>query len=219
MASSNRIFQAIKVIGSYPLPVIASISGTVSRVGLSDAVIEVNGLGYLVNVTTRSALELKVGISVKFHTAHIIREDSQLLFGFQSEEELAAFNLLCSVSGVGPKSALSVIGALGVEGLSKAVASADDSMFKSVSGIGPKTAKLIVLSLTGKLVSVANQSAPSSIQVANVTSALVGLGYQERSVRKIVEEASAAHPECSEQQLLRFALALLSNARKIDTDE
>jgi Holliday junction DNA helicase RuvA len=173
----------------------------------------------LVNLTTRSALELKVGISVKFHTAHIIREDSQLLFGFQSEEELAAFNLLCSVSGVGPKSALSVIGSLGVEGLSKAVASADDSMFKSVSGIGPKTAKLIVLSLSGKLVSVANQSAPSSIQVANVTSALVGLGYQERSVRKTVEEASAAHPECSEQQLLRFALALLSNARKIDADE
>jgi Holliday junction DNA helicase RuvA len=122
-------------------------------------------------------------------------------------------------ASVGECVGVAVIGSLGVEGLSKAVASADDSMFKSVSGIGPKTAKLIVLSLTGKLVSVANQSAPSSIQVANVTSALVGLGYQERSVRKIVEEASAAHPESSEQQLLRFALALLSNARKIDADE
>jgi Holliday junction DNA helicase RuvA len=219
MASSHRFFQAIKVIRSYPLPVIASISGTVSRVGLTDAVIEVNGLGYLVNVTTRTALELKVESAVKLHICHIIREDSQALFGFPSEDELLAFNLLCSVSGVGPKSALSVVGSLGVEGLSKAVASADDSMFRSVSGIGPKTAKLIVLSLTGKLVSVSEHTAPTSSQVANVTSALVGLGYQERNVRKTVEEAASTHPQSNEQELLRFVLAQLSSARKIDADE
>jgi Holliday junction DNA helicase RuvA len=219
MASSHRFFQAIKVIRSYPLPVIASISGTVSRVGLADAVIEVHGLGYLVNVTTRTALELEVGSAVMLHICHIIREDSQSLFGFPSEDELLAFNLLCSVSGVGPKSALSVVGSLGVEGLSKAVASADDSMFRSVSGIGPKTAKLIVLSLTGKLVQVSAHTPSSSSQVANVTSALVGLGYQERIVRKTVEEAASTHPQSNEQELLRFVLAQLSSARKIDADE
>ena len=219
MASGHRIFQAFKVIRSYPLPVIASISGNVSRVGLVDAVIEVGGVGYLVNVTAQTAIDLRTGTHVRFHTAHIIREDSQSLYGFLSEKELVSFNLLCSVSGVGPKSALSVIGSLGVEGISRAVASADDSMFRSVSGIGPKTAKLIVLSLTGLLVTSAEHSSTTPSQVTNVTSALVGLGYQERTVRRTVEEASSSHPEFSEQELLRFTLAQLSSARKISNDE
>lgn len=219
MASSYRFLQAIKVIRGYSLPVIASISGTVSRVGLADTVIEVGGIGYLVNVTTKTALELKPGLNTKFHTAHIIREDSQALFGFLTEEELVAFSLLCSVSGVGPKSALAVIGSLGVDGLAQAVGSADDAMFRSVSGIGPKTAKLIVLSLTGKLVSAITQSTPAPSQVTNVIAALVGLGYQERAVRKTVEDSAATNPTATEQELIRFALSQLSNARKIGNDE
>lgn len=198
---------------------IASVSGTVSRVGLADVVVDVAGIGYIVNVTTKTALDLRLGAEVRFHTAHIIREDAQSLYGFASEAELLSFNLLCSVSGVGPKSALSVIGSLGVDGLSRAVASADDSMFRSVSGIGPKTAKLIVLSLTGKLVASDGAIATSSSQVENVTSALVGLGYQERTVRKTVEVSASLHPQFTEQDLLRFALTQLSSARKVVHDE
>lgn len=198
---------------------IASISGTVSRVGLADTVIAVGGLGYLVNVTTKTALELSLGLEVNFHTAHIIREDAQFLFGFHSEDELVAFNLLLSVSGVGPKSALSVIGSLGVDGLSKAVASADDAMFRSVSGIGPKTAKLIVLSLTGKIIAPEGSGAHVSGAVISVTSALVGLGYQERTARSTVEETALANTEANEQELLRLALSRLSNARKVTSDE
>jgi len=199
--------------------VIASISGTVNRIGLSDVVIDVAGIGYLVSLTTKTALEIKLGQEITLHTSHIIREDSQSLFGFDSEEELMAFNLLCSVSGVGPKSALSVIGTIGVEGLSRAVATADDGLFKAVSGIGPKTAKLIVLSLTGKLVTGAYSAASSSSQVANVTSALVGLGYQDKVVRKTVEDAAKALPDSTDQELLRFALSQLSNAKKIGKDD
>jgi len=198
--------------------VIASISGTISRIGLTDLVIETSGIGYHVNVTASTALDLRVGQSRKLFIAHIIREDSQTLFGFESEEQLQSFNLLCSVSGVGPKSALSVIGTLGVDGLARAVATADDSMFKSVSGIGPKTAKLIVLSLTGKLVSDASSS-PISTQLSNVTAALVGLGYQERSAKKAVEDALVLTPSVTDTELLRGALAQLSSARKVVTDE
>jgi Holliday junction DNA helicase RuvA len=218
VASGYSILQEIKVVNGYPLDVIASISGTISRIGLTDLVIETSGIGYHVNVTASTALDLRVGQSTKLFTAHIIREDSQTLFGFESEEQLQSFNLLCSVSGVGPKSALSVIGTLGVDGLAKAVATADDSMFKSVSGIGPKTAKLIVLSLTGKLVSDASSS-PMSTQLNNVTAALVGLGYQERSAKKAVEDALVLTPSVTDTELLRGALAQLSSARKVVADE
>lgn len=195
---------------------IASISGRVSHVGLGDLIIETNGVGYAVNVTTKLALEVRLGAELTLRTAHIIREDSQSLYGFMNAEELSAFNLLCSVSGVGPKSALAVMGTLGVDGLAQAVAGADDSMFRSVSGIGPKTAKLIVLSLTGKLALSGVQDRPSSTSEANVVAALIGLGYQERAAKKAVEDIAVAN--LSEAELLRGALSQLANARRVSND-
>ncbi|MEY2816405.1 MAG: hypothetical protein RJA78_981, partial [Actinomycetota bacterium] len=126
------------------------------------------------------------------------------------------FNLLCSVSGVGPKSALAVMGTLGVEGLAQAVASADDSMFRSVSGIGPKTAKLIVLSLTGKLGLTGSESKPSTTSEANVVSALIGLGYQERAAKRAVEDI--AEQRMTEAEILRGALSNLANTRRVSND-
>jgi Holliday junction DNA helicase RuvA len=196
--------------------VIASISGNVTHVGLGDLIVEANGVGYSVFVTTNFALEVRVGSEVSLRTAHIVREDSQSLYGFSNAEELGAFNLLCSVTGVGPKSALAVMGTLGVDGLAQAVAGADDSMFRSVSGIGPKTAKLIVLSLTGKLSLSGSQSNPSSTSETNVVAALIGLGYSERSAKKAVEETS--EPKMTEADLLRGALSQLANARRVAND-
>ena len=195
---------------------IASISGRVTHVGLGDLIVVANGVGYSIFVTTKLALEVRVGSEVALRTAHIVREDSQSLYGFENAEELAAFNLLCSVSGVGPKSALAVMGTLGVDGLAQAVASADDSMFRSVSGIGPKTAKLIVLSLTGKLGLTGSESKPSTTSEANVVAALIGLGYPERAAKKAVEET--AEPNKTEAEILRGALAQLANARRVSND-
>lgn len=195
---------------------IASISGIVTHVGLGDLIVEASGVGYSIFVTTKLALEVRVGSEVALRTAHIVREDSQSLYGFENAEELAAFNLLCSVSGVGPKSALAVMGTLGVDGLAQAVASADDSMFRSVSGIGPKTAKLIVLSLTGKLSVTGSESKPSTTSEANVVAALIGLGYPERAAKKAVEET--AEPDKTEAEILRGALSQLANARRVSND-
>ena len=195
---------------------IASISGKVTHVGLGDLIVDSNGVGYSVFVTTKLALDVRLGSEVSLRTAHIVREDSQSLYGFPNAEELAAFNLLCSVSGVGPKSALAVMGTLGVEGLAQAVAGADDSMFRSVSGIGPKTAKLIVLSLTGKLSLTGSESKPSTTSEANVVAALIGLGYPERAAKKAVEDA--AEPNMTEAEILRAALSQLANARRVSND-
>jgi Holliday junction DNA helicase RuvA len=194
--------------------VIAHLTGKVLARRAGQLVIECGGVGYLVHVTPEVYQQSFAKNEFSLHTAHIIREDAQLLFGFESEEELNGFNMLCTVNGVGPKSAMSVLAHLGVSGLAQAVATADDSMFKSVTGVGPKTAKLIVLALTGKLVTGTTDLSPSGGSEGAVVSALVGLGYQEKLAKAAVESALKNSPSLSESELLRQSLSNLSSARK-----
>lgn len=193
---------------------IAHLRGSVLSRKAGQVVIDCGGVGYLVNVTPDVYQLSFTQQELSLHIAHIIREDAQILFGFQSEDELEGFNLLCSVSGVGPKSAMSVLAHLGVDGIATAVATADDSMFKSVTGIGPKTAKLIVLSLTGKLVSLDSGSKGSGNSESSVIAALVGLGYQEKMAKSAVESALKSNPQSSESELLKLSLSNLSSGRK-----
>jgi Holliday junction DNA helicase RuvA len=194
--------------------VIAHLTGTVLRRKAGQIVLNVSGVGYLVNVTPDVYQASFTQSEFSLHVAHIIREDAQILFGFLEEDELDTFNMLCTVNGVGPKSAMSVLAHLGVSGVSQAVATADDTMFKSVSGVGPKTAKLIVLTLTGKLVTAESASTSPNGSQQSVISALVGLGYQEKLARAAVERVLKTSSELSESELLKSALANLSSGRK-----
>lgn len=196
---------------------IASLKGTVTRSSIGQIVLDVNGVGYLVNLTLQTSSEINIGKDLFLNIAHIVKEDSETLFGFQTLDELEAFQLLCSVNGVGPKSALAVLGQLGVAGIEEAVSTANDDMFRSVSGIGPKTAKLIVLSLTGKLVSGDNARSSANGQI--VINALVGLGYPERQAKTAVDSVSKEESGLSEQELLKRSLAALSLSRKVTKDE
>ena len=192
---------------------IALLRGTVVRKDLSSIVLDVSGVGYLVNVSQPSIANYSVGSQIVVNTVQIFREDAVTLYGFDTLDELELFNLLCSVNGVGPKSALGILNHLGVSGIQQAVSAADDAMFKAVSGIGPKTAKLIVLSLTGKLV--IGDSKPSSTVEVNVVTALVNLGYPERLSRQAVKDALASHPESNEAEILKLALGELANTKRI----
>jgi Holliday junction DNA helicase RuvA len=194
--------------------VIAHLTGSVLRRKAGQLVLNVSGVGYLVNVTPEVYQASFTQSEFSLHIAHIIREDAQILFGFLEEEELETFNMLCTVNGVGPKSAMSVLAHLGVSGVSQAVATADDGMFKSVSGIGPKTAKLIVLTLTGKLVTGESSNSSSTGSQQSVVSALVGLGYQEKLARAAVESVLKQGADLSESELLKSALTNLSSGRK-----
>jgi len=194
--------------------VIAHLAGTVLRRKAGQLVISASGVGYLVNVTPDVYQASFTQSEFSLHIAHIIREDAQLLFGFLDEDELETFNMLCTVTGVGPKSAMSVLAHLGVDGVSQAVSTADDTMFKSVSGVGPKTAKLIVLTLTGKLVTSDNSSTASVSRENSVVSALVGLGYQEKLAKSAVDSVLKSSKELSESELLKSALSSLSSGRK-----
>jgi Holliday junction DNA helicase RuvA len=191
--------------------VIASLNGTVTRKDISSLVLETGGVGYLVSVLPQTSADISIGQELSLQTAQIFREDSQSLYGFITTEELSVFQLLCSVSGVGPKSALAIVGQLGVSGVGDAVNTANDEMFRSVSGVGPKTAKLIVLTLSGKLVMGA--SAQSSVG-EQVISALVNLGYLERTARETLKQVETDSQLTTEGELLKAALAFLSKSRK-----
>lgn len=183
---------------------IASLRGTVLSSTLNSVVLDVAGVGYLVQVIPGLALSVAKGSELSLLTAFIVREDAFTIFGFESSEELATFDVLRSVTGVGPKLALSIIHQLGVDALSDAVANEDDTAFKSVSGIGPKTAKLLVVTLAGKLAGSGTQKATSSD--ADIVAALVGLGYQSRVAEESVKSARKVNPSAANDVILRSAL-------------
>jgi len=199
---------------------ISSLHGTAAHVADDSLVIVVGGVGFSVAVTAQLARTVHVGDDVHLHTNLIVREDALSLYGFEAREELTVFTQLISVTGVGPKSALGVLSSLTVPQIAQAVADDDDAPFRRVSGIGPKTAKLIVVQLAGKL-----QDAPAAPAAVSphgqvpvqVTQALVGLGWTERTaaeaVASVAESASEAD-RASVQSLLRLTLALLGPARK-----
>lgn len=194
---------------------IASVRGTVLVAVGTTVVIEVGGVGLSIQVTPPHALSLRAGSEASLHTALIVREDDLSLYGFAEADELAVFDLLRGVTGVGPKSALGVLAAMAPGEVAQAVAREDDGAFRRVSGIGPKTAKLIVVSLAGKLlgITVTRPHAPAVTTASDdVTVALVGLGWPERVAMQAVEDARESVPDPDRDSvpaLLRLALANL----------
>ena len=193
---------------------ISSVRGTVLSVAGTSAVVEVGGVGLAVHVTPAHGLSLRIGAEAVIRTALIVREDDLSLYGFAEAEELAVFDILRGVTGVGPRSAMGVLATLTPIEIARAVAVEDDGAFRKVSGIGPKTAKLIVVSLAGKLGFVALTAVASgkASVSTSVIEALIGLGYPERlaiqAVDDAVESASATEREAM-PALLRLALANL----------
>ncbi|GAA1527012.1 Holliday junction DNA helicase RuvA [Microbacterium ginsengiterrae] len=200
---------------------ISSLRGSVLSTGADHVVIEVGGVGFFVFVPADVAHTAHPGEEIRLHTSLIVREDALTLFGFAERIELEVFTQLLSVTGVGPKSALGVLGHLTVDQIASAVADDDDAPFRRVSGIGPKTAKLIVVQLAGKLqppTAVPAGRAPSGAEavIDQVTAALVGLGWSEKVAGDAAVETAAVASEsdrASVAALLRQALAALGPAK------
>lgn len=200
---------------------ISSVRGRVVHVETESVVVEVGGVGLAVAVPPSVAHGAHLGDELHLHTSLIVREDALSLFGFETRDELTVFTLLLGVTGVGPKSALGVLSTLSADQISDAVAADDDAPFRRVSGIGPKTAKLIVVQLAGKLApsrpAVISGTDASPAVAAQVTQALVGLGWSERTaaeaVASVADDASAVD-RASVQALLRLTLAVLGPARR-----
>ena len=200
---------------------ISSVRGPVLSALGSTVVIEVGGVGLALQVTPATALSVRVGAETRLATTLVVREDSLTLYGFPTAPELAVFELLVGVTGVGPKSALGVLAVLTPNQIALAVQAEDDAAFRKVSGIGPKTAKLIVLSLAGKVQVTSGapanpRPAGSATVAANVQAALIGLGWSERVAAQAVDEtlAEASGTEPGVATVLRLALARLGPAHQ-----
>lgn len=195
---------------------IAQLTGKIAFLDLSSAIVDVSGVGYSLQITATTSKSLSIGQQITLATALIVREDDMSLYGFISQDEKRVFDLLRSVTGVGPKSALAVLGSLGLEEIAAAVMNDDDVAFKKVSGIGPKTAKLITVTLAGKLTSTQKPAQRGEMPSRNsVVLALVGLGWSEKSATAAVEESlQAIGADAANDLLLRTSLARLSGGQK-----
>jgi Holliday junction DNA helicase RuvA len=158
---------------------IARLSGTVWSIGQDHVTIRVGGVGLQVHVPANVLAQLDgTGQPVDFFTHLHVRENDLTLYGFLTEDELALFRLLLSVSGVGPKVALAMLGTVSPEALRQAVVQEEPALLSRVPGIGPKTAKAIIFHLKDKIIpSGAAAVSLLSDADAEVIAALTALGF------------------------------------------
>ena len=152
---------------------IGSLRGKVLEVHATSALIEVAGIGYTIKASSSALSSLKAGEEHFLYTHDHIREDAHDLFGFLSREDLSLFERLLSVSGVGPKVALTVLSAGTGDSIRRAIMQADLGLLTSVPGVGKKTAQKIILDLKGQLV----DGSELPIGDAEAAEALISLGY------------------------------------------
>ena len=169
---------------------IASVEGRVGAVAFDSVVIEVGGIGYRVFAAPAILVTAVPGSTVKLFTYHLVREDQQSLFGFRSTEDLGFFTLLLTVTGVGPKVALAIVGSRPTPDLQLAIMAQDQAVLTSIPGIGKKLADRIIFELKEKVAAAGIAASTASGAVAGggateseVVAALQALGYSLAEAR------------------------------------
>ncbi|HLE52945.1 MAG TPA: Holliday junction branch migration protein RuvA [Anaerolineales bacterium] len=186
---------------------IATISGKVVQVESGSLVVEVGGVGLLVNVPVQISDQARIGEAVFLFTQLVVRQDLLALYGFDTAEGREFFNLLLSVNGVGPRLALSVLSTLNPDAIRRAVFNEQADVLSRVPGVGKKTAQKILLSLQDRITSaegLAPMAAMSEVD-NEVLSALIALGYS------VVEAQAALQSiprEAAQEVETRLRLAL-----------
>jgi holliday junction DNA helicase RuvA len=206
--------EADRIVDREP-PVIGSLRGTVLERDPSGSVlIEVAGVGYVVNVTHRTLAELEPSTQAFLYVHHHIREDAQSLFGFPSRDERLTFASLIAAHGVGPSLAMAILATHAPNALVDIVANGDVAALTLVPGIGKKTAERLLIELKSSLhVPVLEGVGPSgggSSVSGDVREALLGLGYGDAEVRDTLRELPSSDDAAT---LLRDALKLLGARR------
>ncbi|WP_425045897.1 Holliday junction branch migration protein RuvA [Primorskyibacter sp. S87] len=220
---------------------IGKLSGRLDYRAADHILIDVRGVGYIVYCSDRTLAALPgVGESVSLYTDLVVREDLMQLYGFLSLVEKEWHRLLCSVQGVGAKVSLAILGTLGPDGVSRAVALGDWASVKAAKGVGPKTAQRVVLDLKDKapgvmamggtiadamdgppvdvvdVIEPVTKPAPAkppkreAAAQADALSALGNLGYAPGDAAASVAEAAGANPDADTSGLIRAALKLLA---------
>jgi len=186
---------------------IGRLTGIVATAGRTPLILDVNGVGYLLHVSQSEANKIKHNDKITFHIHTHVREDALDLYGFSSEEELALFELLLTVSGIGPKTGLSIIDR-GAKAIKNAVIAADAEFFTTIPRLGKKNAQKIIIELKNKLGGLTDLdlSGAKESETKELISALTGMGFDRRDVIEILQQLK---PDDSIENKLRSALKLL----------
>ena len=193
---------------------ISRVLGTVAQVGVDDVVVVYGGLGFKVFIVPPLASELHKGDEVELYTHLIVREDALTLYGFKTEEERKVFEILMSVTGIGPRIGLAALSVFSPNDLRRAVADQDAATLSRIPGVGKKVASRMLVELGDKLglpAQLPEASAPSvGVVEAEVKAALIGLGWNEAKAESVLSELGGNGLTASD--LLRAALMKLGGA-------
>ena len=199
---------------------IGSLKGSVESLGIDNCIIETTGgVGYRVFMPAAQLAQLTQGASVRLHIHTAVREDAIVLYGFLSQEYYDLFELLLTISGVGPKMALGILSAVKPDAFYLAVQSRDIKVLTKLPGIGKKTAERLLLELKDKLAKgqlpTAEESyggeavaAGGSGAVAEAIEALASLGYSNSEIMPVIKKIEGAETKTSEE-ILKQALRLM----------
>ncbi len=185
---------------------ISYLEGTIIHSSTAYIIVNVGGIGYKV-FAVPEILTKPVGDNIKLFIYHKSSDDGQSLFGLPTSNALNFFELLITVSGVGPKIALSILSSGDTNTLQEAIAKQDTAFFSQLGGIGKKTAERIIVELKDKMVQLPTIDGANNASSSDVFDALVGLGYATHEVRKIITEIDR---QASTENQLKQALKLIS---------
>ena len=189
------------------------LNGELAHILPTAIVVDVHGVGYQVVFANPYRLQDSLKKQIKVLVQQVVREDSIILYGFISSEERELFQRLISVSGIGPKSAMSILANDDTEGFVNAVESGNVTYLTKFPGVGKKTAQQIILDLKGKFEAVPEETTKAVVSTNQATleeakEALLGLGYSAKEITKIWKSLEAAAPSTT-QEALKVAFKLL----------
>ena len=170
---------------------ISRLTGKIIEIGEKYVVIDISGVGYKVFCATDTLTSLVENANVSLHTYLAVREDAMDLYGFGSAQEKNFFEMLISVSGIGPKSALVILSTASTDTLAQAIGTGDTSYLTKVSGIGRKTAEKIVIELRDKMRAHTSETKETSGSLrveSDIIEALKALGYSQNEAREALKE-------------------------------
>jgi len=187
---------------------IGFLNGNILSIKPTKILLDVNGVGYLVNISINTFENISDKKNISLHIYTSVKEDSITLFGFYSETEKEMFELLISVSGIGPKLALSVLSGIRVDDLKKAIEAGDISRIIAIPGVGRKTAERVVLELRSKVdkISETESKGVSYSIKSEAVSALTTLGYNYKQAENAVRNILNSSKDISLEELIKNAL-------------
>ena len=189
------------------------LRGEIAEIAPTYAVIDCGGVGYYVNISLNTYTAIQNLREAKLFVYEAIREDAYTLFGFRDKQEREMFELLISVSGVGPNTARMILSSLTVDDLMSVIASGNSGMLKSVKGIGAKTAQRIIVDLKDKVTGVGGAAAVAEQgnreAYDEAVAALIMLGFTRAAVQKTVGKLLREQPTLKVEEIIKMALKLL----------